>query len=385
LKSLRNFAVVFAVSLIILGIAAIFACGYVADTVSAIFIDKGEDLDQLLQGDAAETTGIGTEGDDDRMTRPLKGSSFTWVMIVADYRPQDIKNYYPQTPEDVESLKDDFGILGDEYVPVRASNVVIIRADVEKREYVSMVIPTSTRVETPTGSCPLGDVYAQSGATALVDEVSSMTGLTVDYYTVLNSEDLALVTSTIGNIDCSIPVPIAFDGKNYVTPPAGAITSPEDTTNKETAAPPEDTSDKDDKDEDTKEPETTYVIELEKAPAISLSKKQLTAALLYMDESDGIDDEMMILQSFVNGLMINLSKKSDGDLSSAFISLNKEFVLTNITKEAVLDHAEVIRGYSWFKTQTMVYPGKYITGKAGREGYYNPDTNAAISFFAEYR
>ena len=100
---------------------------------------------------------------------------------------------------------------------------------------------------------------------------------------------------------------------------------------------------------------------------------------------DGIDDEMLILQSFANGLMVNLSDMSDSSLTSSFTSINKKLVKTNITKDDVLAHTEVIRGYGWFKIQTLTYPGKFISGKAGREGFYNPDIDAAISYFANYR
>ena len=67
MTNLRNFGIIFAVSLIVLGVIALFATGYVADTVCAIFEEKGDDLDKLLVNDPADTTGIGNEGVDDRL------------------------------------------------------------------------------------------------------------------------------------------------------------------------------------------------------------------------------------------------------------------------------------------------------------------------------
>ncbi len=375
MKNLRNFGIVFAVSFVILGIIAIFACGYVADTMVGIFTDEGEDLDAILT--PTETTGIGDEGEDDRLTRKLNGESFTWLMVVSDYRPEAFDNYYPQSEKEVDKLKENFGILDDEYRLIEATNLVLVRADVKTREYVIMTIPTETKIETPSGKLSLGEVYGISGAETLSKEIGSMTGLNVDYYTVIHSTDLASVANTVGSIQCNIPVDIAFDGKNYVTAPEEVTTDKSE--KEETTA----KKDKDKKDETT-EAETTFVKELDRASSVSLAKK-LMAALLYYDDTDGIDDEMLILQSFANGLMVNLSDKSDGDLTSAFTSISKKLVSTNITKDDVLAHTEVIRGYSWFKIQTLTYPGKYIPGRAGREGYYNPDIDAAISFFADYR
>ncbi len=379
MNNLKNFGIVFAVSFVVLGIIAIFACGYVADTVAGIFTDDGDDLDAILT--PAETTGIGNDGEDDRLTKKLNGESFTWLMIVSDYRPNVFDNYYPQSEKDVDKLKEDFGILDDEYRLIEATNIVVIRADVKTREYVVMTIPTETRIDTPSGKITLGEVYGISGAETLSKEVGSMTGLNVDYYSVIHSTELPTVANTVGSIQCNIPVDIAFDGKNYVTAPEEVTTDKSDA--KETTAKKDKDKDKDKKDETT-EAETTYVKELDRAASVNLAKK-LTAALLYYDDTDGIDDEMLILQSFANGLMVNLSGKSDGDLTSAFTSINKKLVSTNITKDDVLAHTEVIRGYSWFKIQTLTYPGKYIPGRAGREGYYNPDIDAAISFFADYR
>ena len=48
MTNLRNFGIIFAVSLIVLGVIALFATGYVADTVCAIFEEKGDDDIDLI-------------------------------------------------------------------------------------------------------------------------------------------------------------------------------------------------------------------------------------------------------------------------------------------------------------------------------------------------
>lgn len=378
MKNLRNFGIIFAVSLVILGIVALFACGYVADTVCAIFDDSGEDLDKILKPDA-ETTNIGNEGEEDRFTRNINGESFTWLMVVSDYRPSVFDNYYPQKADDVDDLKD-FGILDDEYKLIEATSIVLIHANIESREYVVMTIPSATKVSTPAGDYTLGKLYSMSGIETLSGEVSAMTGMNIDYYSVIHSSNLEAVANTVGSIECNIPVDIAFDGKNYVSLPPELLD--ENTTEEETTK-EEETTDKDGE-EETTEAETTYVKALDKADSVNLAKK-LPAALLYYDDTNGIDDEMLILQSFTNGLMTNLADKSDGDLTAAFTSINKKLVSTNITKDDVLAHTEVIRAYSWFKVQIINYHGKFVSSRGGRDGFFNPDTDAAISFFADYR
>ncbi len=379
MKNLRNFGIIFAVSLVVLGIIALFACGYVADTVCSIFTDDGEDLDKILKPDA-DTTSIGNEGEDDRFTRNINGESFTWLMVVSDYRPSVFDNYYPQSADDVDGLKD-FGILDDEYKFIEATSIVLVHANVEAREYIVMSIPSATKVSTPAGDNTLGKIYSMSGMETLAGEVSSMTGMDIDYYSVIHSSNLEAVANTVGSIECNIPVDIAFDGKNYVSLPPELLD--ENTTEEEETTEKKETTDEDGETEST-EPETTYVKALDKANSVNLAKK-LPAALLYYDDTNGIDDEMLILQSFANGLLTNLSDKSDGDLTSAFNSINKKLVKTNITKDDVLAHTEVIRAYSWFKVQIINYHGKFVSSRGGRDGFFNPDTDAAISFFADYR
>ena len=380
MKNLRNFGIVFAVSFVVLGFIAIFACGYVADTVCGIFSEDGDDLDQILT--PVDTTGIGDEGEDDRLTRKINGESFTWLMVVADYRPDVFDNYYPRSSSAVDKIKNDFGILDDEYRFIEASNVIVVRADVKTREYVIMTLPVQTRVDTASGTVSLGRLYAYTNISTFTAEVESMIGINIDYYSVIYGTELQSLANTVGSIECNIPVDIAFDGKDYVTAPVEETTDEDDTTK----APKKDKDkgkDKNKKDETTV-PEVTYTEELERTPSVQLAKK-LMAALLFEDASDGIDDEMLITQSFANGLMVNLSDKSDGCLTSIFTAMAEKLVSTNITADDVLAHTEIIRGYSWFKIQTLTYPGKFIAGKQGRESYYNPDIDAAISFFAGYR
>lgn len=372
MKNLRNFGIVFAVSFVVLGFIAIFACGYVADTVCGIFANDNDDLEQILT--PVDTTGIGDEGEDDRLTRKINGESFTWLMVVADYRPDVFDNYYPQSASMVDKIKEDFRILNKEYRFVEASNVIVVRADVKTREYVIMTIPVQTRIDTATGTMTLGRLYALSTVKEFTAEVESMIGLNIDYYSVMYATELSSLANAVGSIECNIPVDIAYDGQNYVTAPV------EETTK----APKKDKSKNKNKKDETTVPESTFVEELDRTPSVQLAKK-LMAALLFEDTTDGIDDEMLIAQSFTNGLMINLSDKSDSSLTSIFTSLEEKLVSTNITKDDVLAHTEVIRGYSWFKIQTLTYPGKFITGRQDREGYYNPDIDAAISFFADYR
>ena len=114
IRNFRNFGITLAVSFVILGIVAIFASRFVANTVCDVFTGSGtKNLDDLLN---AETTAPSDQEQDERFTRELNGKSFTWLMVVTDERPSIFDNYYPDA-DDIKDLKeeDTFGILGKDY------------------------------------------------------------------------------------------------------------------------------------------------------------------------------------------------------------------------------------------------------------------------------
>lgn len=376
MKNLRNFGITLAVSLVVLAVAAIFACSFVADTVSAIFTGSGKSLEELLNPiDTDENSG----DKNDRMSREITGESFTWLWVVSDYRPDDFDDYYPGSESDIKDMKD-FGILGKEYRFLEATNIVLVHADVKTREYLITTIPAVTRVSTAAGDMSLGRVYALGGASELCEKVETMTGIKVDYCTVIHSTDLSKLANTIGGVTMTLPVDIYTDGKNFVSAPK-AETTVDDTTDKAKDS-AKDTTDTDGEDEDEDEETTTLENELDRADSVKLAKK-LMSALLYYDSSDGITDEMTILQSFARGVMDNISECSDSELTAMLTGLDKTFVSNNVTSDAVILSGEVIRAFTWFDVQVTTYPGRFVSKPTG--AYYNPDVDEGVSMFYKYR
>ena len=379
MRNLRNFGITFAVSLVILGIVAIIAAQYVAGAVTAIFDGHEFDLHQILQ--PTETSPNSDAGSDDKFTRELEGETFTWLMVIYDKRSDVYDDYYPSKNQ-IESSKEN-GILGKDYRLVEAKTIAVVHANVEKREYVVMNVPAITKVETGVGDYTLGEVYGIYGIDYLSAKISSMTGLEIDYYTVMNAVDLPALASAIGEIQLDVPVEIGFDGKEYVT-----YVEKEDT--EETAAKKEkDKDDKDDKDEETEaetEPvETEPVIESEIEPSKNFKdSKKLHAAMLYSDYSDGMEQENAIINSFVASVLNNLSSSSDNSLQNIIRGLEKKMT-TKIIAEDISKNGDVIRAYSWLGKQYVVYPGRLVSASANKDEFYMPDVNEAMEFFYKYR
>lgn len=371
MKNLKKFGIIFAVSLVILGIIALFACGFVADTVCGIFNNSSKNLDNSLS--PVDTSPAGK--DDERLSKKVDGKSFTWLWVVSDYRPEVFDDYYPANEAAAKELGE-FGTLGKQYRLPSASNIILVRAFVDTREYLIMTIPSVTRITTSAGDYTLGDYYAVAGTSGLVSKVEAMTGLKVDYYSVIHSTDLSDIANAVGSIECTIPVSIYTDGKNYVSAPPVVTTAKGETTAKK----PDDKKDTSDKEETT----APLTNELDRSDSVKLAKK-LMPALLYYDPTDGIQQEMTIEQSFATGLLSNLSEKSDTALQSVLSSLSKVFVSDNLSTDAIFLHGEVIRAYSWFEVHTVTYPGKLVAGKGESTAYYRANIEDGVRYFYDYR
>lgn len=373
MRNLRNFGITFAVSLVVLGIVALFAGKYVADAVTDIFNTRDKDLAEIISPGNQEVDPNG-DNSDDLFDRDLDGESFTWLMVVTDKR-ESVYDYYPSKGEIQKNDKP--GVLGGDYKRVNATSIAVVHANVEKREYVVLTIPTITKTETGTGTMSLGEVYGVYGIEYLREKVGSMIGIDVDFYTVVNSTDLTKLTSTIGAVQCELPLSIGYDGKEYVT--YVEKEKDEDKVSDKNKKPDDEETKEDDV---KKEPEIT--LELDAAESVKLSKK-LMSALLYRDYSDGIDQEMIILRSFISGVMKNLSSMSDGSLTSCLTGLSSVIKETNITKDDILRCGETVRAFTWLPVSNVVYGGRFVEGAANRAPTYIPDISEMINYFYKYR
>ena len=228
MRNLRNFGITFAISLVVLGIVAIFAARYVAGAVTDIFNTNDKDINQILV--TPEDTSSQDGAQDDKFSKPLEGETFTWLMVVYDKRTSVYDDYYPSSSkiEKVEGAGE--GLLGEVYRLVEAKAVAVVHANVETRDYIIMTIPTITKVETGTGDYTLGEIYGVYGIDFLCEKVGTMIGLDIDYYTVMNAIDLPSLATSIGAVTCELPLPIGYDGKEYVT----FVEETEDTSSPET-------------------------------------------------------------------------------------------------------------------------------------------------------
>lgn len=376
MRNLRNFGITFAISLVVLGIVAIFAARYVAGAVTDIFNTNDKDINQILV--TPEDTSSQDGAQDDKFSKPLEGETFTWLMVVYDKRTSVYDDYYPSSSkiEKVEGAGE--GLLGEDYRLVEAKAVAVVHANVETRDYIIMTIPTITKVETGTGDYTLGEIYGVYGIDFLCEKVGTMIGLDIDYYTVMNAIDLPSLATSIGAVTCELPLPIGYDGKEYVT----FVEETEDTSSSETdaAAPAEQATEVDPSET---EPEVVITNELDAAKSVKLSKK-LGVALLYSDYSDGVDQEMTILASFVNGVLNNISSSSDNAMQNIIRGLESK-MKTNIQSADIAKNGDVIRAYSWMGKQTVVYPGRFVSASANKEAFYMPDTNEAMEIFYNFR
>ena len=392
MRSLKNFGITFAIVFVILGIVAIFVARYVADTVCGVFTGDAKNLEQLLN--PTDSSGISGDDPDDRFSRELQGISFTWLMVLTDYRPDVYEDYFPANRTELNQIDDKFGLLGQDFRYLGTRGIALVHADVNRREYCIMTIPDITRVEVGKEDYTLSELYCFFGIDYLREKLESLTGMTIDYYSVMNCSELSSLANVIGGVECQIPLDIYSDGTYYVSESQVPAAIRErnkkyETTAAETTDAEDKDKDKDKKDDTTKEEETTeplpeFEVLIEKGDSVKLTDT-LEAALLYYDISDGILDETIIFQSFVQGVLKNLSESSESNLLTYLSGLDDKFRDSNIEGAAIQLTVDVLQAYEWMEIEISTFPGKYVPARGNQSAYYSPSVDEAVDYFYKYR
>lgn len=236
LSAFKNFGVTFLISAVLFGLLAYFAAGFVTGTMSNIMTKEEDELSEIMQNPNAQTP-IDAESDSAESTPTVPstdekvpdGESFNFLVVTTDYRPDLYENYQP-TLEHMNSVADWYsvsaadtrGCLSEDYRTVRATSILLVRADKENRAYTYTYFSPETQVYTQSGYHTLGDVYTYYGTQKIVDHVHAMTGVDVDYTLLLNAYHLDELTELCGTPTIPLTVNLYQDANLAYTTQAGA-------------------------------------------------------------------------------------------------------------------------------------------------------------------
>ena len=366
LSAFKNFFVTFLIAALIFGSVAYFATQFLTDTITGIFDAEKNELDDILHSSTPDTTPV-TEPTDPGITDPstdrvIEGDSFNMLFIVTDYQPDIFHDYFP-SDDDLADMENDeaafTGLLGTPFRRVGTCATVLLRADKERKEFTFTVFPSVMRVTTSAGSVSGSDLYSLYGRDHIVSRVSAMTGLSIDYYLVVNVTELSQIISNMGGINMYLTSDLYYNGQIATT---------------QKPAPGEE----------------DLIPLLYTIGNNDIDGAGATALMMHneMDSAATVNARNTFLVSFLTAVMDKLTAMPETDLTAFYDDICANAMVD--TTFAVPDFiSEISLIYAWndpaFKKTTLEYPGRYVSATDSAAGYFEPNINQAIHLFKNYR
>ncbi len=359
LDAVRNFVVVFVIAAVVFGIAAVYIVGLISDNLTAISDVETEDVSSDTEG-TDETDPTTDVAEDPVVYDDLDGESFNILLIGTDYRPDDFNDY----TDNLSSLtiSSSIGYLTKELRTKNADVMMLICVNEESRRVTFTCIPYNTRVSVNGTYYLLGTLYDKYGAETIVDYVSYLTSVEIDYYICANVTDAGALLDIIDGVEITIP-------RNILNPyySSAAAEEAEDT--------------------DIEYDETAAERNLVTYIAISAGVQTINSsnifALLHYDTESGstIDREAVIL-SLGKAILEKAVTTSYITRASELFTSALSYVETNMTVGDVTSQLGLFLAFDEFTVITLSYPG--TTSTLAGENCIIPDITAAYEMFRTY-
>lgn len=329
MTAIRNFVITFFLSLLVFGVIgyALFGIGASAFSSGGVGGSSGPDATDPSQTDDPY---IGNN-----VTVGVNGESFSLLLAITDYLP-DVYDDYEVSENDL----DENG-FPREPREIETDTLLLLRFDKEKGQCLFSIIPDITQIKIGGLSAHLKDLYAQAGPEALADKVSTLTGLTVDYYAVTSYDNFAAFVDYFGGVPFYVP-------------------------------------------------EDMHQVDEENGLNINLRRGSQTidgektiSLLRYELYDDGESAKRKCQTDFMMALIKQIFSKIELRDAAVTYVANSSLFETNFTLEAMTANAELIFSYSQMSVKSYTYPGTAVG--SGEEAYITPNTVAAREFFSQYK
>ena len=341
MRSVKIFAITFALSLIVLGI---LAYNIIGNAFNMKFSVPAIDDSTVASGDKNNETstpdGSNTDTTDevetdvivDKVDPPVtSGEEITMLFVTTDYQPSLFD--YTKGGYDEDGL----------YIAkrkVKAEALILLKIDSGNETNVLSVIPGNTVMNKNT-SKTVGELYSEKGSSYMIDCVYALTGVQAEYVTVIGVDDSLASLSKIGNVMFDVPFNMVY------------------------------------KNEDLK-----LDIDI-KSGLQSLSPQQAYEMLRF----DAYTEEYAqtrttVLLDFTKTLIEKLTAPAYKNKSDSLYDSTFELFETTFDRNAYKDHLDLIFSYSAFKTNVITYPGyeKQDKGKT----VFVPTIGEALSAYEEF-
>ncbi len=364
LYSLKNFSITFLLSVVLFAVIAYFVTNFITNTMTPV-LDPDDGLSEILgngTSDSTDTPETDEWGDPINQetsydpTDPslptyidvseIKSESFNVLLVGTDYRPDFYTDYLPSK---FDSNDYGYGVMSQKFRTVKADTIILVRVDKERRQFTFTSFPSNMRLFVGTNYTTLGDLYTDYGIDYLTSKVTAITGITVDYYAVLNISDMSSVMSEIGSVTMEFPYNIYLYNGQYITNGEGISGA-------------------------------TLAL---KSGTTEINSSNVNALLQFNQYPNGIAERMRVFVEFSQKLLAEITKPENiGKINQIYSALEPSLT-TNMTLTDIMNHLDLITYYDKFEHVDITYPGSYF--KMEEEVYFNPDINEGLKTFLDYR
>lgn len=396
LSAFKNFFITLLIAATIFGVIAYFATQFVTATVGDILDDEDAALESIKTHETVETDSAGeTTETVQPIEDEIQGDSFSFVVVASGYRPDLFDDYTPAVDtlrnqiNAFQTASDSYGILSKAYREKRATSIVLIRMDKERRQVTYTYITPETRVFTSTGYHTLGEVYEYYGYQRIGEYVTSLTGIAVDYTFLLDGYNFDEFLSLLGTVWVNNPKDIYAEGNIHTTR--------SENTRSRTNEQGEEVVDHYENSlvlsagslefnqyaaniMNTMKERSSPDIEAKGNYSVSIAQSYM-AKLCDMDSAE--------FRSTMEGLLILSEAESatktwlsDGTVRTEPATPILE---SNFTVDDVDTVYELLHAAKDFTVEVIAYPGSYVTATENVDAYFNPNIKTAIKTFLPYR
>lgn len=350
LSTIRNFALSFAVSLLIFGVSAYFLVGFIENNMNNVL--KSDD-------------GIVSQGNDeadinnDKVLEESDGlpDSITFLICGLD-SGRSQRNEEPET-----------------------DLIILMQINKLKKEFMFAALPCDLKTDYRNNTLRLGMVYSMYDIRALIECVKTHTALDIDFYAVIDYEALEKVFETVGEIEYNISMDMSYMPE-WVTEYLGALEENGEKLDKVKIK--EINKVLHPKTEDKDLDETKIIPEIDLKKGIQkLDYEKALQLLRYKDYSNGDLGRVAVAVDLCKEILRQKVTFENYNNAPQIFKALKDAVITNMTEKDLVSNVDLLFTYSKYTVKELNYPGelKYYNGNM----FFFPNVLKGIKEFAEYR
>lgn len=323
--SLRNFALTFIISLIIFGAIAWGIVGALKNMSEDILTSTAVKTEDNPNNGLI--TGENNQNNQDEID--FKGKTFNFLAIGLDKMPL--------TDSEIEKLKSQKENENKEFFSSMEA-IMLVRADKENRKFVFVSLPTDFIINYKGENLPLGQLTKKLNIRdpeqlqLLLNEVTSLTGLTINYYAFIDMEGFVDAIDNLGGIEYTVPQNMKYE-----------------------------------------DPEQNLVIEFRKNQKLTSGKDMLKMLryVTYNSDTESKNEEFdftkarsethrtALHMNFVNELFNKMLTVENLVFAPNWIPDLFKSTITNFTFEAVSQNVDLIFSYKDYSAVNLVYSQGY--------------------------